>query len=361
MSTRLPAENVLLTRDQFRELALVRDRGRCVACGAPASEVHHIIERRLFSQPGEEGGYFLANAASVCNPCHVRAERTELAPAELRRAAGITKLVVPQSLYDDGIEADTALTKWGDLVLADGHRSPGPLFWDESVQKILRQAGKIGLYTTRVRYPRTFHVPFSPGLGKDDRVLPDMSSFVGQRVIVTRKYDGENCTVYPDGYLHARSPDGRPHPSQSRLRAWAAANAWQLPAGWRLSIESLQAVHAISYRALPAWFLLLGVWDERNVLLSFDQTIEWAGLLELRQPEVLYDGRFDEAVLRRLHRERDERGDEAEGWVMRLAGPIAHGDWSRSVAKWVRAGHVAAHARHWRSGPIEENRVITSR
>ena len=43
----------LLTRDQFRERALARDNNKCVICGGDATEVHHIIERRLF----EGGGY----------------------------------------------------------------------------------------------------------------------------------------------------------------------------------------------------------------------------------------------------------------------------------------------------------------
>lgn len=350
----------LLTRDQFRERALTRSGGRCVLCGKPATEVHHVIERRLFSDPGEEGGYFDANASAVCGDCHRRCEMTLVSPEQIRAAAGITKVIIPASLYDDGVEAGFLMTKWGDVVLADGRRSPGPLFWDESVQKILREGGVLGLYTTRIRYPRTYHVPFSPGITKDERALDEVTfhaAFAGKRVIVSLKLDGEASTVYPDGFMHARSPDGRPHPSQSRIRAWAAAHGYEIPQGWRLCLENLQAVHSITYAALPAHFVLLSIWDAQNICLPYDATLEWTQLLDLFMPPVLYDGPFDETILRGLWRERDAYGDLMEGWVVRTAEPFAYKDFKFHTAKFVRPGHVQAGAHHWRRGPLVENRV----
>lgn len=350
----------LLTRDQFRERALLRDGGRCALCGKPATEVHHIMERRLFTDPGEEGGYFLSNALSVDNDCHRLCEMTLVTPEQARAAAGITRVIIPASLYDDGIEGAYKLDKWGNSVLDDGHRSPGPLFWDESVQKILREGGSLPLFTTRIRYPRTYHVPFSPGVTKGDRIIDPVTFaavFSGKRVISSLKLDGESASVYPDGFFHARSPEGAPHPSQSRIRAWAAAHAYEIPPGWRLSLENLQAVHSIAYNALPAHFVLLSVWDERNVCLPYDVTLEWAQLLGVPMPPVLYDGPFDEKTLRGLWRERDDQGDPMEGWVMRTADPFEYKDFKYHVNKWVRAGHVAAGSHHWRRGPLIENKI----
>lgn len=343
----LPAEDVLLSRKDFRELALRRDDGRCVLCGAPATEVHHLLERRLFP----EGGYRLGNAASVCGECHRRCERTEISVEELRAASGIVIKVLPEEFYPEEI-----YTKWGDPVLPNGQRMRGPLFQDPSVQRILREGGMLDRYTERVKYPRTFHVPWSPG-EDDDRVLPDLAPFVGRRVIVTRKLDGENSTLYSDGFLHARSLDSAPHPTQSRARATAAILGPQLPLGWRLVCENLQGTHTIHYRHLPGYLVLLSIWNERNECLSWEETVEWAALLELPTAPVLYDGPFDEALLRGLHTPLDEQGDEAEGWVMRLAEAFAYRDFSRSAAKWVRPGHVPEQARSWRRGPITENEV----
>lgn len=355
--TTLPPEDKLLSRDDFRELALVRDGGLCVICGAPATEVHHIIERRLFVDRGEEGGYFLANAASVCNPCHRRCEMTLASPAEVREAAGIRKLVVPAHLYDDGIEAWTRLTKWGDIELTNGQRSPGELFGDESVQRILREGDVLDRYRLRFRYPRTYHVPFSPGATKDDRILHDLASFAGKRVIVSEKRDGEATSMYGDGYVHARSIDGPSHPSQSRVRALAGTLAGQIPYGWRICGENLQAKHAIQYRQLSSYFQAYSIWNERNEALPWDETVEWCALLGLETVPVLYDGTCDEAKLRRLYHPTNSRGDEMEGWVIRVANGFAARDFAKCVAKWVRSGHVVTHAKHWRRGPIEENEL----
>ena len=54
------------------------------------------------------------------------------------------------------------------------------------------------------KYPRTPHLPFSPGGTKDDRRLRDINCFVGKEVVVTEKMDGENTSIYRD-YYHARS------------------------------------------------------------------------------------------------------------------------------------------------------------
>ena len=54
----------------------------------------------------------------------------------------------------------------------------------------------------RVKYPRTYHLPWSEGRTDDDKVLSDDSQFIGKYVVVTEKMDGENTTIYSDGYLH---------------------------------------------------------------------------------------------------------------------------------------------------------------
>lgn len=56
----------LLRRDEFREAVFGRDVGACVVCGAPGQDAHHLVERRLFTGPGEAGGYFVDNGATLC-------------------------------------------------------------------------------------------------------------------------------------------------------------------------------------------------------------------------------------------------------------------------------------------------------
>ena len=64
------------------------------------------------------------------------------------------------------------------------------------------------------KYGRTYHLPQSPGVTSDDKVLRDLSVLAAaEEVIFTEKMDGENTTIYNDG-CHARSPDSGYHPSR---------------------------------------------------------------------------------------------------------------------------------------------------
>lgn len=201
--------STLLTRDCFRESVFARDNHQCVFCKKPAKDAHHIIERRLWA----DGGYYLDNGASVCEDCHLACERTIISVEDVRIACGITKVIVPEHLY-----ADHAIDKWGNIILNNGLRMRGELFYDESVQKVLREGNVLSLFTDYVKYPRTYHLPWSAGVNDDDRTLKDTFNFHGKRVIVTEKMDGENTTVYHDGYIHARSIDGRNHNSRNWIK-----------------------------------------------------------------------------------------------------------------------------------------------
>ncbi len=88
---------MLLTRDEFRNAVFRRDGYTCVICGAPAQDAHHIIERRLWL----DGGYYIANGASLCGPCHLGAEATTFSCVEIRDSAGILYVILPPHLYGD--------------------------------------------------------------------------------------------------------------------------------------------------------------------------------------------------------------------------------------------------------------------
>ncbi len=176
----------LLTRDQFREGVFAREGHTCVICAAQAQDAHHIIERRLFP----DGGYYLDNGASLCGEHHLQAEQTTLSADVIREKASITNIVLPPHLY-----RDQEYDKWGNPMLANGTRLKGDLFFDESVQKILAEGGVLTLFTNHVKYPRTHHLPWSPGLTKDDRQMSVDDPFKGQEVVATIKMDGENTSI----------------------------------------------------------------------------------------------------------------------------------------------------------------------
>lgn len=337
----------LLTRDEFRESVFERDRHTCVICGAAAQDAHHIIERRLWSN----GGYYLENGASLCATHHIQAETTELSVEEIREAAGITHIILPPDLHEG-----VTYTKWGDVVLPNGTRTRGPLFEDESVQKILRQGGMLTLYTEYIKYPTTPHLPWSPGVSPDDRKAPDISHLIGREVVVTEKMDGENTTIYPD-YYHARSTASGYHPSRSWVGATQARIGHNLPDRWRVCGENLYARHSIGYDELKDYFQVFSIWDEQNFCLSWDETAEWCALLDLKH--VLVIDRLvlrDERFLRDITDQIDT--DVSEGIVVRLAGRFHYTEFEQYMAKWVRPNHVTTDE-HWKHGPLVPNTLRT--
>jgi len=54
----------------LNETVFTRDAHRCLTCGAPAVDAHHITDRHELPN----GGYVLENGISLCAPCHVLAE-----------------------------------------------------------------------------------------------------------------------------------------------------------------------------------------------------------------------------------------------------------------------------------------------
>ena len=346
-----PNDFKLLTRDQFREGVFKRDNHKCVVCGAPAIDAHHIIERRLFGQTN--GGYYLENGASVCETHHLEAEATTLSCDELRRLIGITKFPLPEHMYPD-----QPYDKWGNPILPNGMRLKGELFDDASVQKVI--APVLSLFTNRVKYPRTYHFAWSPGVTDDDRVLTDLSIFdsLGKEngVVVTLKMDGENTTMYSD-YLHARSIEYEAHPSRSWVKAVHGRMGHDIPEGWRVCGENLYAKHSIKYENLNDYFQVFSIWNDKNFCLSWDDTELYAELLGLRVVPVLYRGPWDEKIVRALHQEfRD--GDPCEGYVVRLQESFHYRDFRRCVGKYVRASHVTTHG-HWMRSKLEMNKVKT--
>jgi hypothetical protein len=201
------------------------------------------------------------------------------------------------------------------------------------------------------KYPRTPHHPWSPGVGSDDKVATDLSRLAGQDVVVTEKMDGENTTLYCDGY-HARSLDSGYHPSRSWLAGWHAGVAHVIPKGWRVCGENLYARHSVAYDALPGYFLAFSVWDPADHCLAWDATMAWLAEREIPTVPVLYRGPLTDAALKALVKGVDPV--RQEGFVIRTSDSFALADFPAHVVKWVRAGHVTAE-QHWSKGPVVPN------
>ncbi len=211
------------------------------------------------------------------------------------------------------------------------------------------------------KYPRIPHLPCSPSVARDDLRLASADHIAGRLLHFSEKMDGANCCLTRDG-VFARSHEGPPtHSSFDRAKALWAAVRHQIPAGVSLFGEWLYARHSIAYRDLPSYFLVFGVRDEvRHVWLSVADTIGLALGLDLQVVPTLAqfappDGSAVERLTTSLVRTAGPTyGDEIEGIIVRTADAFADADFERSVAKWVRAGHVQTDE-HWLHQPIVPN------
>ncbi|MEU6800808.1 RNA ligase family protein [Streptomyces neyagawaensis] len=201
----------------------------------------------------------------------------------------------------------------------------------------------------RTHYPRTRHLPWSPGATADDLRVTDLSGLRGREVVVTEKLDGENTTLYADG-LHARSLDSAHHPSRTWVKALQARVGPYIPEGWRVCGENMFARHSLPYEDLESWFYGFSVWDAEGRCLDWDRTVRFLRGLGIPVPRVLWRGEFDERALRAL---RLDLGRQ-EGYVVRVADGFGAAEFGARVAKWVRAGHVRTDT-HWMHAAVVEN------
>lgn len=205
--------------------------------------------------------------------------------------------------------------------------------------------------TEKVKYPRTYHLPWSHGLQNDDKRIETTEFLENARVVVTAKMDGENCSMYRD-FIHARSLDSGPHESRDAVKNIWGSFRYDIPEGFRVCGENLYAKHSIGYDNLESYFLGFGVWDGMTCL-SWKETKDWLSLFGLSVVPILYEGPYSENILKNLVNPWDE------GLVVRVTDSFTYDEFALKVAKYVRSNHVQT-SEHWMSQKIEPNKLKES-
>lgn len=239
--------------------------------------------------------------------------------------------------------------------MSSGLRVKGELFFDESVQKIL--ADVLDQFTDYIKFPKIKHLPFSPGINRDDRVMSenDLNTyFNNMQVVIQEKLDGENCSMYADN-IHARSIDGKNHWSRDWVKNLHAGIKFDIPDGWRICGENLYAKHSIKYTKLPSFFMVFTIYNEINECLSWNDTKDYCDLLGLNHVPVLYEGLYNDIDWDKLY-SISRFGGEQEGYVMRLKSKFNFTHHGNSIVKWVRKGHVTT-AHNWMYNSYEKNEM----
>jgi hypothetical protein len=207
------------------------------------------------------------------------------------------------------------------------------------------------------KYPRSFHLPWSPGATSDDKRLPDVSALLGVELVITEKCDGSNLTYARSG-VFSRSHSGAPaHPSFDLAKATHARLAHLIADGISVFCEYCYAVHSIEYEGLPDYSLVFGIRDEVALAWwAWDHVVAEAARLELPTVPVLFRGAVkSERELRklteRLSGEPSWFGGQREGVVVRAADAFEDADFAKNLAKWVRKDHVTTEE-HWAHQPV---------
>ena len=207
-----------------------------------------------------------------------------------------------------------------------------------------------------MKYPRTYHLPYSPGATKDDKKLQDgwFKNYIGQEIVITAKLDGENIHMNQKG-CYARS-DGNVTTSP-----WSR-NIWDPQEGlyWKIKQyigddetiygENLYGEHSIHYNKLTDYFHLFAVNDGVN-WYSWDDVKMMADIMNIPTVPELWRGRiYNENELQKLVEkyvhESEWYGDTREGVVVRRTDSFKIEDFYKYVCKWVRKDHVTTDE-HW--------------
>lgn len=205
------------------------------------------------------------------------------------------------------------------------------------------------------KFPRTFHLPFSPGRGSDDKVHINCKSFLNKEIIITEKMDGGNTGIDSCG-VYARSRNGfANHPSFNMVKSWYSENKKLIDEeNLLLYLENMYGVHSIEYNNLNKFMFLIDALKEKNDTLyfvSYDELIDISNKIKVLLVPDLFRGVVKsekelEKLISNLMNSKSKYGDTKEGVVIRIIDEFHFSDYSSSTAKYVRANHVQSDI-HW--------------
>lgn len=210
----------------------------------------------------------------------------------------------------------------------------------------------------KIKYPRTLHLPCSPGATSDDKMLTESqldAYYCGVTVGYFEKLDGENSSLYND-HLHARSLDSRHHPSRDWLKRYHSEFAHNIPDNWRICGENMFAQHSISYDNLDSYFYGFSIWDEYNLCVPWSFTQQIFKKLGIQSVPLVtnIDSIMDSNFHKKLGEDLVAQGKE--GFVIRNVHSFNLQNFDKNVAKYVRANHVTS-SEHWSHQQIVPNKL----
>ena len=209
-----------------------------------------------------------------------------------------------------------------------------------------------------LKYPRTYHLPFSPGSTKDDKKLKGdwFEYYRDKNVVFTEKLDGSNTAMNQvDVYERSHASPTR-HPWSRNLWDPSDGLYWKIKQyiGPNETIygENLYGVHSIEYNRLDNYWHMFAA-NDGNVWYSWEEVVELAKMLGVPHVPILYNCKLQheeeiKEIIDHFMSFESFYSTEAgrEGIVMRVEDSFCLDDFSHCVCKWVRPNHVQTDE-HW--------------
>lgn len=214
-----------------------------------------------------------------------------------------------------------------------------------------------------MKYPRTFHFPFSPGGTSDDKKLSQTDHLLNIDLVITEKLDGSNVCLSSE-HCFARSHSGPPtHESFDGFKALHAQIKYQIPNSIAIYGEWCYAKHSIFYNNLPGYLFIFGIRDNDGVWYSWPDVEYITESLGLITVPVISKKNFTsttelENYITKEGSKKSFYGDNREGIVTRKLSAFTDSEFSQSLAKFVRRDHVQT-SEHWKNQKITKNLLVT--
>lgn len=211
-----------------------------------------------------------------------------------------------------------------------------------------------------MKYPRTLHLPFSPGAGSDDKISDSVDFLLNKEVVITEKLDGSNCSLTNQNVFARTHATPARHASFNLIKSKHAKIKYMISPDELIFGENCYAIHSIEYSELPSEFFTFGVL-QGNQWLSWNQVKSRAQELGLATAPEL--GVFNFTSLKELKKTVESLcsqssiyGGPREGVVIRATCEFSNEEFEKHVLKWVREGHVQTDE-HWSLQPIRPQKI----
>eukprot|EP01083_Nonionella_stella_P101561 288031_1 len=219
------------------------------------------------------------------------------------------------------------------------------------------------------KFPSIPHLPFSPQINEDDIISNDTSTFVTRhtsyKLCIHEKLDGGNCCIF-NGNVYARThKHPTKHPWFNTIKDMIRSQPLFYESQYsQLMIfgENMTAIHSIPYHNLTSYFYIFAVYDpSKTIWYSVHDVEDLAKKLNIPTAPLLFKGNFNSLkeikdwMDKEIKKPSTMGSKHREGFVIRIDTAFPMNSFDKSIAKYVRKGHIQTDknwTRTWKKASI---------